>query len=103
MCFCDFDSPSVYREHVRVARKDHRCDECRKPIAKGDLYTNIFGVWDGNADTWRHCDTCSTVAKLASALHDDGPFCFVLGELHVALRECFPDLFPREYEEAEAA
>jgi len=29
------------------ARKDHVCDECYKPILKGDKYERIDGKWEG--------------------------------------------------------
>lgn len=103
MCYCDFDSPSAYREVLRVARKPHTCHQCYRPIQPGDLYQVASGVWDGRGDSFNMCDTCKTVANLAEGLHD-GPFCFLLdGGLEEALSECFPELFTTNEEEDAAA
>ena len=57
MCF-DAVSPSVYRENYRTARKKHVCCECRLPILAGERYQEVFGIWDGDASTYRTCAVC---------------------------------------------
>ena len=102
MCSCDFDEPAVCVVETRKAAKNHACDECDRGIHKGDLYQHTFSVWEGSPNVHKMCDTCATIVKLASALHD-GPFCWGIGELYAEIRECFPELFWEPEEEDEAA
>lgn len=105
MCSCDDNPPKVFSQVVRRAAREHRCYECGRTIAKGDLYQVSSGVWDGGPESFKWCDTCTTVANLvegydretrsaerASAsskrwggwLDWSEPFCFTFG----SLREC---------------
>lgn len=86
MCECDFDGPSVQTETVRKAAKDHRCYECGETIRKGDLYQVTSGVWDGRGDSFKWCDTCTTIANLAASVHPG--FCYPFGSMLEALEEC---------------
>lgn len=61
----DHDPPTVYREKTRRARKPHKCCECGVHIGCRDLYQNVFGVWDGDAQSYSTCIAC---AFLRSAL-----------------------------------
>lgn len=85
MCSCDDNMPAVYREEKRVARKEHTCWECRRPIAKGDIYVVCSGVWDGRGDSYKWCDTCATISNLANGLFDD--WCFIFGDLQTCVEE----------------
>lgn len=58
MCFDGLERPRLYRETRRTARKAHACCECRLPIRPGEAYLECFGVWDGDAATYRTCATC---------------------------------------------
>jgi hypothetical protein len=87
MCECDYgDGPSVQTTKVRKAAKEHRCYECAKPIAKGDLYQVTSGVWDGRGDSFKWCDTCATIANLAEGMHPG--FCYEFGNMLEAVEEC---------------
>lgn len=86
MCECDFDGPSVQTTTVRKAAKDHACCECDVPIAKGDLYQVVSGVWDGRGDSFKTCGTCATIANLAASVHPG--FCYAFGTMLEALEEC---------------
>jgi hypothetical protein len=62
----DCDRPSVYSETWHKARKPHKCSECYAPIPVGVRYLNVFGVWDGDAETFRvhaECDELRTVVE----------------------------------------
>lgn len=50
--------PDVYRESKPIARKVHKCDECRCVIPKGQRYFYIWGVWDGEAQTYKNHLAC---------------------------------------------
>ena len=69
-------STSAYR----VARKLHRCDECRCAIEPGARYLRGVSVVDGRADTYRLCLPCDVLTEYAwdivrrDRIHeDDGP------------------------------
>lgn len=101
MCFCDDNPPEVFSAVTRRAAKEHRCYECGKTIAKGDLYRVSSGVWDGGPESFKWCDTCTTIANLIESYDADtrrawreaaakkrgwsyGPpeaFCFTFGNL----------------------
>src|SRR5215469_4245059 len=58
MCFFYDSNPDLFRESRRRARKRHFCCECRLPILPGEEYQECFGVWSGDAATFRTCSTC---------------------------------------------
>lgn len=50
-----------------VAAKQHVCDQCRKPIHKGDTHNYVVGKVDGDFYTAReHVDCCELWKKLWS-------------------------------------
>lgn len=66
MCFTGDESPTVFAERIRRARKEHRCRECRETIPAGAIYTAIFGVWDGERAYFKICSACEELrARIA--------------------------------------
>lgn len=64
----------------RVAKKAHRCNECRREIAPGMRYLRGVSVTDGRAETYRLCLPCDALTEYAWDLvngpgmnPDDGP------------------------------
>lgn len=57
-CYCPYEAPTVYSVSHPRAKKEHRCDECGAEIMPGDRYEYVFGVWEGDASTWRTCMPC---------------------------------------------
>jgi len=57
-CFCDYDPPEFYSQRMQTAKKEHRCEECGKPICTGETYENVSGKWDGRFDTFKTCTRC---------------------------------------------
>jgi hypothetical protein len=58
MCF-DIDGYAEFAaERVSVARKPHRCDECRAEIAPGEAYRCCSGKFDGHFFTHKVCRRC---------------------------------------------
>jgi hypothetical protein len=47
----------------RRAAKDHRCDECRRTIAKGERYHYSSGKWEGSITTNRACAHCRAASR----------------------------------------
>lgn len=68
MCGCeDYDAPSVYSARVSRSRKDRKCSECSRSIARGQIYVAIKGCWDGE---WSHFDECLRCDAMRQAWHD---------------------------------
>lgn len=64
MCMWDGvdDFPQVYRAKVQRTRKERHCCECRRKIALGERYNNVFMVYNGSAGTWTMCEHCMVAA-----------------------------------------
>lgn len=80
MCDCG-DGPTTYRETKPVARREHKCCECRGVINPGEPYHSLWGVWDGDAKTFKTCADCSDFAAVMRDEYDC--FCPHFGNLHV--------------------
>lgn len=57
-CYCDYDPPSVFSATTRRAKKDYKCCDCNAAISKGERYLYVFGVWEGEASSFRMCELC---------------------------------------------
>lgn len=106
MCF-DTETATCALEFTPRARKEHRCDECRRTIAVGEVYYKLTGVCDGRGFTHKSCRRCRyDLARLVRHELDQGchwnesfPAC---GELIEALCECDlgqtpPEAVPAEF------
>ena len=60
---CDCEAPECISTEWRKARKEHRCIECHVPIAPGELYEFISGIWDGEPDSYKTCRACAFKRK----------------------------------------
>jgi hypothetical protein len=58
MCFYQDESPEFYEQSIRKARREHRCEGCHKPIARGDLYVYGSGKYDGDFYDFKTCGVC---------------------------------------------
>ena len=54
----DDDAPKFYNEIKRIARKQHRCCECKRLIQPGEKYQLAKGFWDEFQEykTCQHCE-----------------------------------------------
>ena len=86
------EAPTLYEERVIVARKSHRCCECRCEIHKGERYQSSSGLWEGQFSRFSTCLPCASVrdelAKGIPRLHWDELPAF--GELREYLSEDLP-------------
>ncbi len=57
-CWCDYDPPEFSSRSYPKARKQHRCEECGKPINPGEQYECVAGKWDGYFSTFNTCPRC---------------------------------------------
>lgn len=51
-------SCSVYREKTVKTRKVHKCEECNREIAVGEMADYHFGIFDGDAIAVYICQHC---------------------------------------------
>ena len=59
MCMIDdSDEPEFHVADDVVARRDHKCGECRRVIAKGETYESSRGKWNGDFDSHKTCAHC---------------------------------------------
>lgn len=64
------EQPSAYSEQRRRARKAHRCCECGREIAAGEVYEYISGIWDTRPASFKRCLMCAEVSDLACQCAD---------------------------------
>jgi hypothetical protein len=83
MCDCDHEHPSVGHQERPTARKRHKCCECRGWIEPGETYTKTWGVWEGDAQTFKQCRDCIDLVVWAEK--DGGDVCPSFGDLHQAV------------------
>lgn len=67
-CYCDYgEGPSVIDQKTVKAKKAHKCSECRGAILPGELYRKTWGIWEGDAHTYKRCVDCGTLVAWAEA------------------------------------
>jgi len=55
------NTPEIYREEYRKARKIHKCCECKKDINPGQEYKYAVGKWEGEFNYYRWCLECDEI------------------------------------------
>jgi hypothetical protein len=98
MCF-DGDAASVWEPIDRIARKRHKCDECRAPIPIGVKYHDIGMLFEGSWSRLRVHFECLLVWQLVREFVCGGEGLITIGGLDEELREA--DAVHGEYIEAE--
>lgn len=93
-CYCDYDGQAdVYIKHIYKARKTHRCMECSRVIRPGEIYENVFIVFDGDASS---CKTCPHCLGLRDWVYAHVP-CFCWSHEHM-LEEAYETINDFSYE-----
>ena len=85
MIECDL-LPDFYNWSEPVARKSHRCCECRAPILKGEKHFQGTGKWDGKITTYRQHLVCCEAAMLIRDGFNGGD-CIGFGDVKEAFNE----------------
>lgn len=85
MEYCELN-PTVYSTAEYRAQKQYRCCECRLPILIGEKYLYCFGVWDGEASTYRQHIVCAEACEFFRDYINDGD-CLQFGSLLEEARE----------------
>lgn len=96
-CYCDYDAPSVFSSRMVKARKQHRCDECRRRISVGERYSYVFGVWDGYPDSFHVCAHCEEIRNFVSI--SVPCFCWAYGNMLSDAREAIEEAYFRAGDE----
>lgn len=58
---------TVLFEKRQVARVQHRCKECRRPIEKGETYLNERLLFEGRVTTHKTCSHCLVARQWLAA------------------------------------
>lgn len=68
---------SFYRDTIRVARKEHKCDICKGVIKKGEKYHEKAGLnYDGEFFHSKECESCQPViAEFCQSDYADDGYC----------------------------
>ena len=70
------------------ARKQHPCSECKRGIAKGEVYHRYFHVNDSGAYTHVMCERCDKASDWLTMRDTSiGAYGYVIGELWSLIRE----------------
>lgn len=56
--------PTVCNQTTPIAKKEHKCFECRGVIEPGEKYHRTWGVWNGEVSKFKTCDDCETLRHL---------------------------------------
>lgn len=94
MMECDL-APDFYTWTEPVARKQHRCVECRAPILKGEKHFRYAGKWEGDLSTGRQHLECMEACMLLRDKFGGGDSCVAFGDLKPDFREV-DEYFERE-------
>lgn len=95
MCECDYEYPDVFEQSLVKARKFHRCSECRGWIAVGETYRKTFGVWDGDARSYKTCSDCEQFMAWAEDQNGDD-ICYAFGNMIHDVGDCLNDMGDRK-------
>lgn len=64
-------SLECYTQKFPIARKEHKCEFCRKKIAVGEKYSHMFGKFDGEFFDRKTCMPCDRMIGEYCAEVDD--------------------------------
>ena len=59
----DCESPEVFEQVIRKARKQHRCCECGGAITPGDYYQYAHGIWADGPAGFKTCIPCARLRR----------------------------------------
>lgn len=77
--YCEW--PEFFTTKWPVAKKDHKCCECRAPIKVGERYGNFTGKWPGDKiRTYKQHLICEMACRYIRDKFQDGE-CIGFGEL----------------------
>lgn len=63
MAFDCEGAAEIWRESFHIARKEHKCCECRMPILPGEKYAYIFILYEGDTSVFKQHLCCWSMAR----------------------------------------
>src|SRR4051794_10869820 len=63
MCRFGDETVEILRAKEQRARKEYRCNECRRTIGVGEAYLYEAWIWEGEFDTAKTCLQCKQVRE----------------------------------------
>lgn len=87
MCMVGDDYVQMLRETKPVARKAHRCDECRRDIEPGETYINEVWLWEGEMGRGKTCLQCRAAAHWLNIVCSGWCYEAVIDDLYEHVRE----------------
>lgn len=67
MCMYDYSEPAqLLSASSPKARKDHKCDECRRVICKGEIYKAESTLYEGEFSAHKTCTHCMVAREWLS-------------------------------------
>lgn len=79
VCYCDYDPPEFSSRRICVARKAHKCTECRGPIQPGEKYEYVAGRWEGEFCDFHTCERCVDLRQWV--MNNVPCFCWAHGDM----------------------
>jgi len=64
--YCDAEPLTFQSEECRVAMKEHKCCECKKPIPRGEEYIVFKCGWDGTAASYKQHLRCWSFCRFVN-------------------------------------
>jgi hypothetical protein len=97
-CYCDYDAPVFYTAKCVKARKPHKCGECGRGIAAGEIYEKAIGKMDdGYIYTPKTCSHCRDIRQF---VQNSVPcFCWAHGSLDDDVSNAVQDAYYRARDE----
>lgn len=86
----DAEYPSFFNETRPVAKKQHRCCECKLMIEPGEKYYKATGCWSGDVSSYKTCPRCLEMIEMIKQHFD--PFNYSFGALHESIYYAAYDL-----------
>jgi len=59
----DSKYPELFRSEMAIAKKLHKCSECRRIILIGEKYEHVSGKWEGQFETFKTCSDCLSIRE----------------------------------------
>lgn len=84
-CDCSMDIGDTAEfscDSFPIAKKEHKCCECRESINPGQKYHKCVGKWYGKFETIKTCMACYLIREHYC------PHGYVFGELREAISDC---------------
>ena len=66
-CYCDFDRSWPYEQIDRIARREHKCDECFHVIHQHEPYERATGLCEGKWFASKTCIRCLALREYVVA------------------------------------